>query len=122
APHWWYLSDSNVEWGDDIHDLARFLQARGESRVLDGTLGGFGILRFYHIESVNPFDLHRGGHSNLPRYIAVGASHLNGSVIPFGEPGSARDTEAGRVNYFSAYRTAKPEAIIGNSIYVFRMQ
>src|SRR4029079_19600597 len=56
APHWWYLSDSNVEWGDDIHGLAQFLQARGENRVIDGTLGGFGILRFYQIQSVSAFN------------------------------------------------------------------
>ncbi|MGH9955643.1 MAG: ArnT family glycosyltransferase, partial [Pyrinomonadaceae bacterium] len=30
-PHWWYLSDSNVEWGDDIKDLATYLRARGET-------------------------------------------------------------------------------------------
>jgi hypothetical protein len=121
APHWWYLSDSNVEWGDDTRDLAKFLKSKGESRVIDGTLGGFGILRFYDIESVNPFDL-PNDHSDLPRYIAVGASCLNGSVIPFGAPGSGRETETGRVNFFKQYRTAQPEAIIGGSIYVFRVQ
>jgi hypothetical protein len=121
APHWWYLSDSNVEWGDDIHDLARFLKARGEKRVVDGTLGGFGILRFYNIESVNPFDLNKENPAT-PRYIAVGASHLNGSVIPFGAPGSGRETDSERVNFFNEYRTKQPEAIIGNSIYVFRVQ
>ncbi|HEX3085278.1 MAG TPA: glycosyltransferase family 39 protein, partial [Pyrinomonadaceae bacterium] len=33
APHWWYLSDSNVEWGDDARGLAEFLHARGETSV-----------------------------------------------------------------------------------------
>ena len=121
APHWWYLSDSNVEWGDDIHGLAQFLQARGESSVLDATLGGFGILRLYNIANVNALDA-RAGAPDRPRYLAIGASFLNGSTVPAGPPGSGRETESGRVNFFSAYREQKPEAIIGGSIYVFRVR
>ena len=121
APHWWYLSDSNVEWGDDIHDLARFLQAQGEHSVLDGTLGGFGILPLYHIENVDALTAQPGA-PDQPRYLAVGASFLNGSTIPAGPPGSGRETQAGRVNYFAAYRQRKPDAIIGGSIYVFRVR
>jgi len=41
-PHWWYLSDSNVEWGDDIPALAAYLRARGETRVRANFLGDFG--------------------------------------------------------------------------------
>ena len=121
APHWWYLSDSNVEWGDDLHELARYLQARGETRVLDGTLGGFGILRFYKIDRVDALDKQAKG-ENKPRYLAVGASYLNGSTIPSGPPGSGRDTLEGRVNFFDEYRHRQPEAIIGDSIYVFRVR
>ena len=121
APHWWYLSDSNVEWGDDLHALAQFLQARGENSVLDATLGGFGILRLYNIANVNALDA-KAGSADQPRYLAIGASFLNGSTIPAGPPGSGRDTESGRVSYFAAYRERKPEAIIGGSIYVFRVR
>jgi Dolichyl-phosphate-mannose-protein mannosyltransferase len=121
APHWWYLSDSNVEWGDDLHELAQYLQLKGERRVQDATLGGFGILRFYGIESTdglstNPPD------ENSPRYLAIGASFLNGSTIPAGPQGTRRDQLMTRVNFFEEYRHRAPEAIIGDSIYVFRVR
>ena len=45
-PHWQYLSDSNVEWGDDIGGLAEYLNAQGETRVRAALLGGQVILRF----------------------------------------------------------------------------
>ncbi len=41
---WWYLSDSNVEWGDDAKELAAYLRARGETRVRAMLLGGFATL------------------------------------------------------------------------------
>lgn len=121
APHWWYLSDSNVEWGDDLRELAVYLQQRGESRVADATLGGFGVLRFYGIERVDPLDEKESGSDNPPRYLAIGASYLNGSTVPWGGPGSGRDTLEGRVHFFDDFRKRTPEAIIGNSIYVFRL-
>ena len=121
APHWWYLSDSNVEWGDDLRGLALYLQQRGESRVADATLGGFGVLRFYGIERVDALNKPEEG-KEPPRYLAIGASYLNGSAVPWGPPGSGRDTLEGRVHFFNDYRTKTPEAIIGNSIYVFRVR
>lgn len=117
APHWWYLSDSNVEWGDDLRALADYLHAHGETRVTDGTLGGWFILHFYHIERVEAL---LPPPKNPPRYIAIGASYLNGSVIPSGlgdwEPASDEE----RVNFFAAYRNRVPEAVIGGSIYLYR--
>jgi 4-amino-4-deoxy-L-arabinose transferase-like glycosyltransferase len=120
-PHWWYLSDSNVEWGDDLRALAQYLQQKGERRVQDATLGGFGILQFYGIEcsdglSIDPPD------ASSPRYLAIGASFLNGSTIPSGPAGSKRDDFMSRVNFFEEYRNRVPEAIIGDSIYVFRVR
>src|SRR4030095_8015655 len=121
APHWWYLSGSNVEFGDDLHELAQYLQKRGEQRVLDATLGGFGILPFYGIECADSLNKQRDK-SDDPLYIAVGASYLNGSTIPEGPAGSGRDTVQSRVNFFDEYRHREPEAIIGDSIYVFRVR
>ena len=46
-PHWWYLSDSNVEWGDDAKELAAYLHERGETRVQTAFLGDFFSLHFY---------------------------------------------------------------------------
>jgi 4-amino-4-deoxy-L-arabinose transferase-like glycosyltransferase len=119
APHWWYLSDSNVEWGDDARGLAEFLHARGETSVGQAFLGGYFILPYYGIEGLNAFGQDPEAH---PRYLAIGASFLNGSTVPGGPPGSGRDTDERRVNFFNQYRTQTPVAIIGDSIYVFRVQ
>lgn len=117
-PHWWYLSDSNVEWGDDVGELAAYLKARGETRVRAALSGGRITLTEYNIEYVDLLP-ENGGVVADERYTAIGAAFLNGSVVPLDEnipgrgPGEA-------TNYFAAYRERKPEAVFGNSIYLFR--
>ena len=56
-------------------------------------------------------------------YVAIGASFLNGSTIyvSVDENGKSISDEE-RVNYLAAYRTRQPEAVLGNSIYVYRMK
>src|SRR5437763_568391 len=119
APHWWYLSDSNVEWGDDLKATAAYLHARGEDRVTDATLGGFFLLHHYGINRVDALDPNFAA-AAAPRYIAVGASYLNGSTIPanFGRTVGLSDAE--RVNIFAEYRNRVPEAVFGNSVFLFR--
>jgi hypothetical protein len=116
-PHWWYLSDSNVEWGDDSRELADWLRARGETRVRGLLLGCFATLDFYQINYVDA--LSTPGTPG-PRYTALGASFLNGSTVPPYEIDGKRVSDSKRVNTFDSYRHRQPEAIIGNSIYVFR--
>lgn len=121
-PHWWYLSDSNVEWGDDSRALADYLHARGETDVRGALSGGWGTLQFYGI----------GYHEIFPkpgraipetRYVAIGASFLNGSTIavPADEQGRLVSEEQ-RVNYLDEYRRRAPEATFGNSIYLYRVK
>ncbi|HEX3557964.1 MAG TPA: glycosyltransferase family 39 protein [Pyrinomonadaceae bacterium] len=120
APHWWYLSDSNVEWGDDVHDLAAYLRARGETRVRGAFLGGFLTLHHYGVDYL---DLLVADPSKLPaaRYTAIGASFLNGSTVPLRKrPDGSTQTDAERVNSFDAYRRRAPEAVFGGSIYLYR--
>ena len=119
-PHWWYLSDSNVEWGDSMPELASYLRARGESKVRAAMLGAWPLGR-YGIDFVDALEP-PGTPQPETKYTAIGASFLNGSTVPPGPPGSGRETQAQRVNYFDEYRHRTPEAIIGNSIYVFRMR
>ncbi len=118
-PHWWYLSDSNVEWGDDARELALYLRARGETRVRATFLGHFLTLQHYGVELV---DMMGPQENQEPtRYVAVGASFLNGSTVPDELMHVRWSNDAERVNFFDAYRHRAPEAIIGNSIYVYRM-
>jgi hypothetical protein len=41
--------------------------------------------------------------------------------VPTGDPGTPRGTEQQRVNYFAAYRDRQPEAILGGSIYLYKL-
>jgi hypothetical protein len=121
-PRWHYLSDSNVEWGDDVRALAAYLRARGETRVRAAALAADHMLPCYGIEN---FNLIRSPAVEWPptRYVAIGASFLNGSTVPPGmSVGGRQLTDAERVNYFDAYRRRAPEAVFGNSIYLFREQ
>lgn len=118
-PGWHYLSDSNVEWGDDIGALADYLQARGETSVRGALLGGWGTLPLYGIAY---HDLSALPPTPLPetRYIAIGASYLNGSTVPGATYGGDEAFQQGRRDLFAAYRDRTPEAIFGGTIYLYR--
>jgi hypothetical protein len=121
-PHWWYLSDSNVEWGDDAPALAAYLHARGETEVRGAMSGGWATLQLYGISYYEIFPK-PGRVTPETRYVAIGASFLNGSTIavPADEQGKLI-TDEQRVNYLAEYRTRRPEAAFGNSIYLYRVK
>jgi hypothetical protein len=118
--HWWYLSDSNVEWGDDVRDLALYLRARGETRVGSAMLN-WQMLELYGVEQAAVF-VPPGEEAEETRYVALGASLLNGSTVPsdFDEGPTLDEDE--RVNYFDDFRRREPERIFGGSIYLYRME
>jgi Dolichyl-phosphate-mannose-protein mannosyltransferase len=121
-PHWWYLSDSNVEWGDDARELATYLHARGETEVRGAISGGWGTLARYGIAYHEIFPK-PGVEIPETNYVAIGASFLNGSTNAVAPDANGHSlTEEQRVNYLDVYRTMKPEAIIGNSIYLYRVK
>lgn len=118
-PHWYYLSDSNVEWGDDTGELAKYLRARGETRVRAALLGGWMSKMRYGVDYVNPLVVDQAIEET--RYIAIGASFLNGSTVPLIRDQLGRPiTEQQRRDFFADYRERVPEAVFGNSIYLFR--
>ena len=118
-PHWWYLSDSNVEWGDDARALAEYLHAHGETEVRGAVSGGWGTLAQYGITYHEIFP-RPGVQIPETRYVAIGASFLNGSTVFVGEIDGVPISQEQRVNYFARYRDRKPEAVFGGSIYLFR--
>jgi 4-amino-4-deoxy-L-arabinose transferase-like glycosyltransferase len=119
-PAWEYLSDSNVEWGDDAGAVAEYLKQRGETRVRASFLGGSMLMPLYGVEYI---DLLSPPGTRLPetRYVALGASFLNGSTVSGWGAGSGRETKEQQRNFFAAYRHRTPEAIFGGSIYLYRM-
>ena len=120
GPRWWYLSDSNVEWGDDVRALALYLRARGEARVGAAVLN-WQLLELYGVEQAALF-VPPGEAPEETRYAAVGASLLNGSTVPGGFDDGTELTEDQRVNYFDEYRRRTPERVFGGSIYLYRMK
>jgi hypothetical protein len=119
-PHWWYLSDSNVEWGDDAPAVAAYLRARGETRVRSMFLGDFMVLHHY---GVAPLVMVKasGEEPEQTRYAVIGASFLNGSTVPDMIINGHAASEAERVNYFDKYRHKTPEAVFGGgSVYLYR--
>jgi hypothetical protein len=75
-------------------------------------------LGFYGVEYV---DALAPAEPSPPRYLALGASFLNGSTVPGQEIDGRQVSEAERVNTFDDFRRRAPEAIIGDSIYVYRV-
>jgi dolichyl-phosphate-mannose-protein mannosyltransferase len=116
-PHWWYLSDSNVEWGDDTRALAEYLRSKGETKVRAIFLGGFLTLHHYGVDYLDALAVPKGP---PPRYTAVGASFINGSTVQDYVREGRPATEEERVNTFAEYRHRTPEKVFGGSIYLFR--
>ncbi len=117
-PHWYYLADSNVEWGDDVGELATYLKARGETKVRAALSGGWSTLGRYGVDYLDMVSL-PPDKSPETRYVAIGASFLNGSLISGDENITGRRYFE-RTNLFARYRSRKPEAVFGGSIYLFR--
>jgi len=110
GPGWQYLSDSNVEWGDDTEALAAYLHAQGEQAVRAAVAGSRDSLGFFGVEYLDYFDTKA---SDPPtRYLAIGASFLNGSTVP------PTLTET-RPDYFATYRYRQPVAVFGRAIYLY---
>ena len=117
-PHWYYLSDSNVEWGDDVGALAAYLKARGETKVSAALSAGWSTLGRYGVDYLDMVTL-PPDKTPETRYVAIGASFLNGSLIP-GDENVVGRRAFERTNLFARYRNRQPEAVFGNSIYLFR--
>lgn len=119
-PGWALLSDSNVEWGQDVGELAKYLKAHGEKELVGSISGGWASAELYDIKVLDfaPPDLN----SANTKYVAIGASFLNGSTVPPNptESYGVELSEEQRQNYFAKYRTLTPERVFGNSIYLYR--
>jgi dolichyl-phosphate-mannose-protein mannosyltransferase len=122
ARGWQTLSDSNVETGQEVKPLARYLKDHGENRVTGIMVGGE-FLKFYGIQaddfpgwndeddSDEDSNEQRGTEPIKTEYVAIGAWYL-----------SEVDLSDKQKEIIDVYRQQKPEAMVGNSIFVFRRQ
>lgn len=108
-----YLVDSNLDWGQDLKGLKRWMD---NHKVGNIRLAYFGTMdpAFYDIKAIpEPGSLSflwRNGQQTapLPPYIAISRTYLAGLYLP------RRDT-------YAAFRNRSPVASIGNSILIYRL-
>ena len=113
---WQRLSDSNVETGQEVKPLARYLKDHGATHVTGIMVGGE-FLRFYGVkldDFPGWYDDDSEEENSEPEsidtdYVAIGAWYL-----------SEIDLTDKQKQIIDIYRQQKPEAMVGNSIFVFR--
>jgi 4-amino-4-deoxy-L-arabinose transferase-like glycosyltransferase len=136
---WTKLSDSNVETGQEVKTLARYLQAHGEKQVTGMLIGGE-FLNYYGVEFLefpgwyipdeaddegaeSDSDSHRDETNSADvemnegtsseevhtKYVAIGAWYF-----------AEVDLTGKQEEIIDIYKNQKPEAMVGNSIFVFR--
>jgi len=118
-----YLVDSNLDWGQDLKGLKRYMEAHGIERVW---LSYFGTARpeYYGIT-----------YDYLPSYVIWNPEHVWEEVFRFDTLPPLRGTvaisatnlqgvyfPAGKTDYFAFYRRQTPIAKIGYSIFIYRVQ
>lgn len=131
ANGWRQLSDSNVETGQDVKDLAVFIKSHGENQI-EGLFVGSGYIEYYGVENCDipcipdkdddsdeqadndhadnrDDDNASDQPSDAPKYVAIGAWYLE-----------EIDVTPEQKAVIDKYRSVKPEAMIGNAIFVFR--
>jgi 4-amino-4-deoxy-L-arabinose transferase-like glycosyltransferase len=142
---WKMLSDSNVETGQEVKTLARYLKDRGENRVAGIMVGGE-FLKFYGVQlddfpgwynveaetedesaesRKEPEDGNVGRGTNpalnLPVVTTGGSTDANSRYVAIG---AWYFSEIGlsdkQKQIIDTYKNQRPEAMVGNSIFVFR--
>jgi|GEM_PF-260680 len=115
-----YLLDSNLDWGQDLKELKRWLDSNGVKRIQFLYFGFHDAAapRYYGIDA----QFLPGswvGNEAVPAsvsapadYLAISANHLYGGFFVRGER---------REDFVKVFRTLKPEVVIGYSIYVYRI-
>ncbi len=117
-----HLVDSNLDWGQGLRDLARWLDREGIDEPINLCYFGTADPRYYQIRHVRvpcdylfsppfgPQDSYR--QTIVPGYLAISATHLQGE----------RDTERMREMRWAALERAELVDRVGNSIFVYRLE
>jgi hypothetical protein len=109
-----WLIDSNLDWGQDLPGLKKYLDEHNMKKI---KLGYFGRVdpRIYGINySLAEKEPHEG-------IYGISINYLVGRPYYLLEEG-AKGLIPVDMNYFHAYRFLKPVAVIGNTIHIFEMK
>jgi tetratricopeptide (TPR) repeat protein len=109
------LLDSNLDWGQDLKGLKRWLDVQGIARVQLVYFGTsepsyYGVDDFYSVKNLERWPA--SGEATLPEYLAVSANFLYGGEL-FLPPELAERLRR--------YQLRAPVASIGHSILVFKV-
>ena len=112
-----YLADSNVDWGQDLKPLKKWMDANGVQHI---NLAYFGTAapKYYGIDctyiwgTISPgVTPEMQGAPRLPGYVAISVNLLNG--VPF---------SADQRDFYKPLRDQEPVADIGHSIRVYHVE
>jgi 4-amino-4-deoxy-L-arabinose transferase-like glycosyltransferase len=110
---WKYLVDSNLDWGQDLKGLKRFMDEHGISRISLSYFGTdsparYGIVYDWLPSFVltNPTPGHHA--PMLQRWVAISATCLQGTYFP-------------NQDLFADFRKRTPAAKIGYSIFIYKL-
>jgi hypothetical protein len=109
-----WLIDSNLDWGQDLPALKRYMEENGIDKI---KLGYFGRVdpEIYGIKYTLPeIDLGEG-------YYAISTNFLVGRPYYLLKENPKELLYVG-LDYFKEYRTLKPIEIINNTIYIFKVE
>lgn len=108
-----YVTDSNLDWGQDLKRLAKFIDEKNIDKIYVDYFGG-AVPSYYLDEKYlswwgdrSPLDLKQGG------WLAVSATYLQGGR------GTPVPGYTGATGYYNWLNKFEPQAIIGHSIFVY---
>lgn len=111
-----YIVDSNLDWGQDLKRLKKWIDDNNVDKIYLDYFGGADTAYYLKEKYAswwgdrNPAELPKGS------YLAVSSTLLQGGR---GRPAKGFDRETGYYNWLDKYQ---PTAVIGNSIFVYRIE
>jgi hypothetical protein len=122
-----YLVDSNLDWGQDLKGLRKYMDEHGIQRVWLSYFGqvdphyygiSYDYLPSYHIfdpENVNPSVWEADRLPLLQGTVAISATLLQGAYLPFKDVSKLKQ-------FYAEYRQLTPVAKIGYSIFIYQIE
>jgi hypothetical protein len=112
-----YLVDSNLDWGQDLADLERYVREHHVEGIRTAYFGPEPVSHYLPIGSFEPIPLPYDPEGQFPaRYVpepgvyAVSLNLVTGVVLP-----------PAHEDYFARFRDLKPEGRAGWSIFIYRL-